>query len=56
MFRYDEGDPERTIKVADKIKELSVKDEKVMHIVMTYFEETGSETFLPNNAKDVFLF
>jgi hypothetical protein len=57
MYRYeDDPDSHRKYDMSQKIAEIATDNPKVMEIVMRYFEETGSETYLPDNAKELFLF
>lgn len=57
MYRYeDDGDAQRKLDVVEKIIEIASENQNIMSIVMRYFDETGSETYLPKGVKDLFLF
>lgn len=57
MYRYEyDSDAQRKFDVVQKIKTISTENENVLQLVLKYYEETGSPTFLHENTQQLFLF
>jgi len=56
MYRYQEGNPQWRMDIAEKIINVAINNSMVMDLVMSYFDETGKGTYLPDTARELFLF